>query len=492
MSGIRVRFAPSPTGELHIGGARTALFNWLFARKEKGTFIIRIDDTDVERSQEKHWRGILEAMHWLGLDWDEGPEKGGDYGPYFQSQRYDLYRREINRLLEGGLAYPCYCSVEKLKEGREEAQKKGKPFIYPGTCRHLATGKEQPVNVREPGDHVIRFKTPDSGETLVNDQIRGEVRFENRYIEDFIILKSNGVPTYNFASVVDDRHMLISHVIRAEEHLTNTPRQLLTGNALGFSPPEFAHVPMILAPDRSKLSKRHGATSVQEFKDKGFFPEALVNYLALLGWSPPGEEEILPLDDIIKYFSLNRVVKTAAIYDIKKIVWINGHYFRNAKTDDLVEMAIPFLQEKNYLTEKPSHEEKNQVKAIIEVMHDRVKTLEEFAESVGYFFQEEFDYDAEGIKKIFGKEDAYRNLEIISRKLEKIKSFNRENLENIFQETCTELDISTGRLNKPVRFALSGSTIGPDLMDMILILGKEKTIKRLSRALDFIQNLPAG
>jgi len=489
MTEVRVRFAPSPTGELHIGGARTALFNWLFARKEKGTFVLRIDDTDTERSQEKYWKGILEGLNWLGLDWDEGPEKGGPYGPYFQSQRYDSYIREINKLLGKGKAYRCYCSKEELAKGREEAKKQGKPFIYPGNCRPKDNQKDQLDPNLDISESVIRFKTPDSGETVIHDKIRGTVTFENQHIEDFIILKSDGVPTYNFASVVDDWEMNISHVIRAEEHLTNTSRQKLIAEALSYNVPEYAHVPIILAPDKSKLSKRHGATSVQEFRDEGFLPEALINYLALMGWSPPGEQEILSLDEIVKYFSLERVSKTAAIYDLKKVTWINGHYFRESDPERLADLSIPFLQARGFLPENPTIEDKEMTNKIVKVMHDRAKTLKEFADSVDYFFHENFQYDEKEVSKVLGKEDAGRNIKYLIDKLKDVENFNKENIEKAFQETCQELDISPGRLNKPVRLALSGVTMGPELMDMVQILGKDKTLQRLEEALQKIEEL---
>jgi len=488
LSPIRVRFAPSPTGELHIGGARTALFNWLFARKNNGAFVLRIDDTDTERSHEYYWKGILEAMRWLGLDWDEGPEKGGEYSPYFQSQRYELYINEVNRLLEAGKAYRCYCTVEELAREREKYRQKGQPFIYPGTCREKS-GKNDHISPGEDMENtVIRFLSPDEGETVVDDLIRGEVSFANIHLDDFIILKSNGSPTYNFATVVDDWHMKISHVIRAEEHLSNTPRQQLICSALKYSMSDYAHVPMILAPDKSKLSKRHGATSVQEFKEKGYLPEAVINYLALLGWSPPGEEEILPLEEIKNHFSLDRVVKTAAIYDIKKITWINSHYFKEGDPDRLTELSLPFLQEKGFVSEDITTEQKQKVNAVINVMNDRVKTFEELADAVDYFFCDDFYYEETAIKKIFGKEGVYSILKTLINNLKALDNFTRENLEKTFQDSHKELDVSAGQLNKPVRLAVTGKTMGPDLIETILILGKEKTIQRLEQALEKIQS----
>ncbi len=357
MSDIRVRFAPSPTGSLHIGGARTALFNWFFARHNDGAFVLRIEDTDLERSTGEAARGIVSALRWLGLDWDEGPETGGTYGPYFQSQRLRFYAEAANKLLEQGQAYYCYCTQEELVERRQEAMRAGKAPRYDGRCRLLA--QEERTRLEQAGRRpALRFHIPPAGATVVSDAIRGEVAFSHEVLDDFIIMKSNGLPAYNFACVVDDASMKISHVLRAEEHLSNTPRQILIYQALGEPLPVFAHLPMILAPDRSKLSKRHGATSVQEFSEQGFLPEALLNYLALLGWSPEGEEEIMPLSEMVRQFSLERVGKTAAIYDTKKLTWMNGHYLSEIDLDSVVEQAIPFLHQKRLVPEEVAPEQR--------------------------------------------------------------------------------------------------------------------------------------
>ncbi|NLZ52622.1 MAG: glutamate--tRNA ligase, partial [Thermoanaerobacteraceae bacterium] len=324
---VRVRFAPSPTGSLHIGGARTALFNLLYARHNNGTFVLRIEDTDTERSTEESAAQIILSLKWLGLDWDEGPEKGGDFGPYFQSQRLELYKKEVERLLAEGKAYRCYCTPEELAQRREAALKAGRPPKYDGCCRNLTPEQIEKFEA-EGRKYTIRLKMPQEGHTEVDDLIRGRVVFENSVLDDFIIVKSNGIPTYNFACVIDDNAMKITHIIRAEEHLSNTPKQIQVYLGLGYDIPKFAHVPMILAPDRSKLSKRHGATSVEEFKDQGYLAESIINYLTLLGWSPEGTEEIFEMDKAVKEFTLERVNKTAAIYDVKKLTWINGHYMR--------------------------------------------------------------------------------------------------------------------------------------------------------------------
>jgi len=394
VSAVRVRFAPSPTGELHIGGARTALFNYLFVRKNGGTMVLRIDDTDLERSRSDYIDKLLNVLRWLNLDWDEGP--------YYQSKRLEVYMEEAERLLAESKAYRCYCSVEDLSAGREAARRENKPYLYPGNCRNLSPEREEALQ-KEGRVPVLRLFAPDEGTTVVRDLIRGEVNFENALLDDFIIIKSNGLPTYNFASVVDDLKLNITHVIRAEEHLSNTPRQQICAVSLGYNLPQYAHVPMILAPDRSKLSKRHGATSVEEFYSEGYLPEALLNYLALLGWSPGGDEEILPLDTIINRFTLERVNKTAAIYDVNKLTWINSHYMREYDLDKLAEEALPFFQQKNLVNPPLSDQDYEYFKQVIATARERAKTMVELADVSDYFFSEQFVYDEKGVQKHFLK-----------------------------------------------------------------------------------------
>ena len=480
MSPVRVRFAPSPTGELHIGGARTALFNYLFARAQKGTFILRIDDTDLERSRSEYTERLLEAMRWLGLEWDEGP--------YHQSRRLDEYKGAAERLLEEGKAYRCFCTPEELAAGREEARKAKKPYLYPGTCRDLSPEKIEAH--REAGrSAVIRLRIPDHGETVVHDLIRGEVSFNNRDLDDFIIIKSNGLPTYNFASVVDDAAMQITDVIRAEEHLSNTPRQLLCLEALGYSPPRYAHVPMILAPDRSKLSKRHGATAVEEFRSQGYLPEALVNYMALLGWSP-GEEEILPLSEMIPLFSLSRVNKTAAVYDTTKLTWMNGQYLRLLPPERLAAEALPFYEAKGLLQPPLDEQAKDFFNKVVKAVSDRVKTLAEMAEASTYFYRAVESYDAKGVKKHFLKEGSAALLRRAADMLRTLEPFALDNIEAAYRRLSEELGVSTGRLIHPTRLAISGRTMGPGLFEIIVLLGREKTASRLEEAAHWIGQNP--
>lgn len=485
---IRVRFAPSPTGNLHIGGARTALFNWLFARHNNGSLILRIDDTDLARSTEESTRGILSALRWLGLDWDEGPDAGGPYGPYSQSQCLELYTEKAQELVDKGTAYKCYCTPEELSERRKQAMAESKAPRYDGRCREL-TSQERIQKENEGCRPVIRLRVPDTGETVVQDFFRGDVAFANDVLDDFIIMKSNGMPTYNFACVVDDARMRISHILRAEEHLSNTPRQILIYHALGYPLPIFAHVPMILAPDRSKLSKRHGATSVDEFRDMGYLPEALINYLALLGWSPEGEEEILSLQELVRLFTLERVGKTAAVYDVKKLTWMNGHYLNEKDLDDVTELVKPYFREKNLIQEQLNEEEMAYLREVVGAVRTRVKTLAEVAEASEYFYTDDFSYDEKGVRKHFRKDNAAENLKKARQGLADLQTFDLETTEETYRRISKEIGVKTGKIIHPTRLALSGRTMGPGLFDIMVILGKEKTLQRLDRAVQYIENL---
>lgn len=479
MSKVKVRFAPSPTGELHIGGARTALFNYLFAKSKDGIMVLRIDDTDLERSRVEYTDKLIESMHWLGLGWDEGP--------YYQSKRMDIYKAEADRLLAEKKAYYCYCSVDELTIGREKARDDKKQYLYPGNCRELTVDQIEAFKMdgRKP---VVRLIIPESGTTVVNDLIRSDVSFNNSDLDDFIILKSNGLPTYNFASIVDDCKMEISHIIRAEEHLSNTPRQLLCAKALGYTLPIFAHVPMILAPDRSKLSKRHGATSVEEFRTEGYLPEALVNYMALLGWSPGEDREFLNLEEMIAMFSLEKVNNTAAIYDTNKLAWMNGNYIREYNTEKLIEAAHPFMKE-NYSSEMCGKvQDEEYVKSVINSVRERAKTLKELSDTADYFFRDDFDYDEKGVKKNFKKEGTADLLKLLNTELVTLDSLTSSNTEALFNSLCESNNISIGRLMGPARLALTGKTGGPAIFDIIEILGKEKTSERLEKAIYFIEN----
>ena len=480
MAGVRVRFAPSPTGELHIGGARTALFNYLFVHNAGGKFVLRIDDTDLERSRSDYIEKLLASLKWLGFEWDEGPN--------FQSQRLDEYTREAERLLAEKKAYRCYCSAEELADGRSQAKKESKAYLYPGNCRNLSEEQEEALR-NEGRVPVIRLFTPDEGVTVVQDEIRGEVSFENANIDDLIIIKSNGLPTYNFASIVDDLQMEITHVIRAEEHLSNTPRQQLCADALGYDLPYFAHVPMILAPDRSKLSKRHGATSVEEFYSEGYLPEALVNYMALLGWSPGagGEEEIFSLEEMVNRFDLSKVTKTAAVYDVTKLSWMNSHYIREYDLDRLTRAATPFFEHEGLVKTPLNDDDYEYLKQVIATVRERAKTLVELAEISTYFYHGQFDYDQKGVKKHFAKENTADHVRRAAEELEKLEPYDKESVEALYRSLSEDLGISTGRLIHPTRLAITGRTAGPGLFDIMALLGRERTVERLKKAAAYIE-----
>jgi nondiscriminating glutamyl-tRNA synthetase len=483
---VRVRFAPSPTGSLHIGGARTALFNLLFARHNNGKFILRIEDTDTERSTEESTSQILRSLKWLGLNWDEGPEKEGEFGPYFQSQRLELYEKEVDRLLAAGKAYYCYCTPEELSQRREAALKAGKPPKYDGCCRNITQEQREKFEA-EGRKFTIRLKMPEEGQTVVDDLIRGRVVFDNSVLDDLIIVKSNGIPTYNFACVIDDNAMDITHIIRAEEHLSNTPKQVQAYLALGYDIPQFAHVPMILAPDRSKLSKRHGATSVEEFRDQGYMAESIINYLTLLGWSPEGTEEIFDMEKSIKEFTLDRVNKTAAVYDVKKLTWINGHYMRDMDPEYVTEQTIPFMIKKGIITEQESKDKFDYVKKIIEVSRDRAKTLDELADTVAFFFKDVTDYEEKGVRKHFSKEHAVKLLTLGADALEKLDDFTHDKTEEAFRNITADLGLKAAEIIHPTRLAITGRTVGPGLFDIIVLLGKEKTVERMRKAAQWIE-----
>lgn len=486
MNKVKVRFAPSPTGDLHIGGVRTALFNWLFARHHDGKFVLRIEDTDLERSTKESVQQIISAMKWVGLNWDEGPDVGGDFGPYYQSERNEFYRKALDYLLEKGRAYYCYCTPEEIDQYRKEAEASGKPSIYPGRCRHLT--EEEIKKYKEEGRQpTIRLKTPTEGYTVVNDIIRGEVSFENNLIGDLIIAKSDGTPTYNLACVVDDHLMGITHVIRAEEHLSNTPKQILIYQALDYPIPEFAHVPMILAPDRSKLSKRHGATSVDEFKDLGYLPQALINYLLLLGWSPGNNEEVIPLEQAIRDFDLKDVSKTAAVYDVQKLTWMNGVYMKELPLEEIVQQAMPFIKKAAYIGDNPTDDEMKRLYRIVDVVRERSRTLTELVEGMDYFYNEVEEYEEKGVKKHFQPDDTLMVLENDLDCLEKIEPFEESAIEELYRQRSEELGIKAARMIHTTRLALSGRTFGPSVFTLIELVGREKAIERLKKAIDFVK-----
>jgi glutamyl-tRNA synthetase len=479
---VRVRFAPSPTGYPHVGNIRTALFNWLFARHEGGKFIVRIEDTDVTRKVRGAVKAVLDSLQWLGLDWDEGPEVGGSYGPYIQSERLDLYRSAAERLISQGDAYYCYCSPQRLEAMRAEQIKRKQPPGYDRHCRDL-TAEERTKKEAEGVTPVVRFKTPLEGQTRFNDLIYGEVVFEHSTIDDFILFKSDGYPTYHLANVVDDHAMEISHVIRAEEWLSSTPRHLLLYRALGLEPPQFVHHPMILGPDRAKLSKRHGAVSIIQYREDGYLPEAMVNFLALLGWSLDDKTELLSRQELIDNFSLERIGKTGAIFNREKLDWMNGVYIRRMTSDEFFEAAQPYLMLDEAAGKALISDEKY-VKAALSLVQERARTLTEVAELTRFFFVDELDYKPEllvGDK--MNRESANAALKAAQQKLTSLSAFDADSLEGVLRPLAAELKLKTGQLFGTLRVAVTGRTAAPPLFDTMAVLGKERCLRRIEAAL---------
>ncbi len=460
---IVTRFPPSPTGYLHIGGSRTALFNWLFTRQKGGKFILRIEDTDEERSSDAATDAILESMKWLGLSWDEGP--------YFQSQRYDLYNAVIDRLLNMGQAYHCHCSPEVLEQKRNTAQAKGLKPKYDGACRNLGLDPA-------PGS-VVRLKTPGTGTTGFDDLVKGPIRFENEELDDLIIKRSNGSPTYHLAVVADDIDLGITYVIRGDDHVNNTPRQILIYKALGEPLPQYAHLPMILGPDKSRLSKRHGAMSVLAYRDMGYLPHALLNALARVGWSS-GDQEKFSMEEMIEKFSLDHVGKSAGVFNTEKLLDLNAWYIRESSDEFLVENLIPFLEKLGIFQPDEAI-----LKEIVPHLKARSKTLVEMAEGVKFCFDEEIEYEKKGDDK-FLKKDVVELLSNLADTLSKTSQFDQETLEKTFVSFLEEKEIKLRKLAQPLRVALTGKTASPGIFEIMQVLGKEKVIDRIRKAVAHI------
>lgn len=485
---VRVRFAPSPTGYPHVGNIRTALFNWLFARHSGGGFIVRIEDTDVARRVEGALDAILGGLEWLGLDWDEGPGVGGEYGPYFQSQRLDLYRDAAESLIRQGDAYRCYCSSERLREMREEQARRKQPPGYDRRCRDLSE-PERAHKEAEGIPSVVRFKTPLEGRTAFNDIIWGDVAFEHGNIDDWVLLKSDGYPTYHLANVVDDHLMEITHVLRAEEWLSSTPKHLLMYKALGFEPPHFAHLPMILGSDRAKLSKRHGSVSITDYRAQGYLPEAMVNFLALLGWSLDDKTDILSRDELIASFSLERVSRTGAVFDRDKLNWMNGAYIRGLSTDDLTARALPFLEEHLPADiNRPLPVE--YIKSIMPLVQERARNLAEVPGMISFFFGGRLEYEPRLlVGKGMDRESSLRALEISRKRLENLVSFDIATLEGTLRPLAEELGLKTGQLFGTLRVAVTGRTIAPPLFDTMSVLGRDRVLERIGDALEKLKSV---
>ena len=478
---VRVRYAPSPTGEPHIGNVRTALFNWLFARRYGGKFIVRIEDTDQERSVSGVVERILDSLRWLGIDWDEGPDIGGAHASYMQSQRLPIYHDITQRLIDGGLAYSCYCSRERLDQVRKDRARQGLPHGYDRHCRDLTS--DQRLQLERANDSpVARFKMPFEGETTVHDLIRNEVTWQNGLQDDFIILKSDGFPTYHLANVVDDHMMEITHVMRAEEWLPSTPRHLHLYQALGYDPPLFAHLPMILGPDRSKLSKRHGATALLEYRDAGYLPEAMVNFMAFLGWSLDDKTDIISATDLVGNFSVDRVGKAGAIFDIEKLQWMNGMYIRGLAPEDLAQRALPFLQKD--LSSSSMLMDSQYLCRVMSLVQERIKTLKEVPESTAYFFSEDLaDTPNDIVQKGMDREAALAALQRTEDELAVLELLEAEPLEERLRAAGEELGLSPRQYFGVVRVAVTGRSASPPLFQTMEVLGKERCMRRIRSAI---------
>ena len=481
---VRVRYAPSPTGDPHVGNIRSALFNWLYARHAGGTFIVRIEDTDQARLVPGSLDAILDALRWLGLDWDEGPGSDAPHGPYVQSERLDLYREHAELLLAEGKAYHCYCTPARLDAVRKERQKARQPTGYDRRCRE-PEGAEQARKENPDEKPVVRFKTPIEGSITIDDFVRGEVTFDVSLLDDFVLLKSDGYPTYHLANVVDDHLMEITHVMRAEEWLPSAPRHKLLYEAFGYAMPALVHLPLILGPDRSKLSKRHGAASVLEFRDMGYLPDAMFNFLALLGWSLDETSEVFSKDDLIEHFTPERILANPAVFNIEKLDWFNGLYIRGMSDDELADALLPWLEDDEHgLPSSARPVDRGYLASIVPLERERLKRLSEAPEMLSFFFEERLDYDASLlVPKGLDAASARGTLEAALATAEGTGDWSVGALETAYRALADRLGVKTGQLFGAMRVAVTGRTVAPPLFDTLSVLGKERCVSRLRAAL---------
>jgi len=474
---VSVRFAPSPTGFLHIGGARTAIFNWLFAKKHGGTFYLRIEDTDQARSGEEMTQAILDSLRWLGVDWQGEPIR--------QSSRFPEYRKHVEQLLGEGKAYRCFCSPEELAAAREKAQAEKKNFRYDSKCRHLSA-EESERRAKSEERFAIRFIVPQDGATNFADHVHGEVSFENNTLDDFVILRSDGLPTYHLAVVIDDHAMGITHIIRGDDHISNTPKQVLLYRAFGWEMPVFAHVPLILGPDKSRLSKRHGATAVGEYQRKGILPEALFNFLALLGWSPGDDREVISREELIQFFDLKDISSRNAVFDEKKLQWMNSQYLAQTSTEKLAPLVADAFVEASVLTRDWISAHQNYFSKVVELLKGRMRVMPEFVEFGSYFFHEPVEFEAAARVKHWKTPEGAEYLNTLAERLQGLKEFTLENTEATFRAYAEEIGQTAGKLIHPARLALTGFGVSPGLFEVMVLLGKKKVIARLKKAAGMI------
>ena len=482
MSKMKVRFAPSPTGPFHIGGARSALFNWLLARREGGTFLLRIEDTDLVRSTRESEENIKAALKWLGMDWDEGIDVGGDNGPYRQTERLDIYKEVTDRLIAEGKAYYCYCTEEELEAERQAQLARGETPKYNGHCRHL-TEEQRAAYEAEGHKPTVRLRVPLNETVAFDDMVRGHVSFESNGIGDFVIVKSDGIPVYNYAVVIDDHTMEVTHVIRAEEHLSNTPRQIVIYNALGWDVPTFGHISLIMGKDGKKMSKRHGATSVEQYKNLGYLPEAINNFLALMGWAPEGEQELFTTEELIKNFSMDRVAKNPAVFDIDKLNWINFNYMKKLTDEELYALCLPSLQEAGYASAQPDEAEKARLTMLCVCLKDHISYGAQIKEEAAMFFTDSISIDEEhrdDIKAVLAEESCPTVLAAFSDKLKAMDEVTPEQVKAAIKAIMKETKLKGKFVFMPIRVAITGQMHGPDLNYIVPLLGRDTVLARLA------------
>lgn len=480
----RVRFAPSPTGYLHVGGLRTALYNYLFAKNNNGTFVLRIEDTDRNRYVEGAVENLLSALNWAGLQYDEGPEIGGDYGPYMQSERLDIYKKYADELINTGKAYYCFCTPERLKALREEQEKQKLPQAkYDKHCAHLSNEEIQ-KNLSSGIPKVIRLNVESDNTIQFDDIIRGHVEFESNNVDDQVLIKSDGYPTYHLANVVDDHLMKITHVIRGEEWLSSTPKHVLLYDAFNWERPVFAHLPLLLNPDRSKLSKRQGDVAVEDYRDKGYLKEALINFVALLGWNAGDDKEFYYLDELINKFSLDRVNKSGAVFDLQKLNWLNAEHLRKKTDSELLEMLKTEIQKSKF---KDQNYSDKFLLLIINSMKERVSFIKEFIDTCTYFYEAPTEYEQKAIEKNW-KTDTPNQLLKLKEEFAALSNPTKEDFENSLTKISEQLNVGKGKLIHPLRLALSGQSTGPGMFDLLFILGKDEVITRIDTALNRISS----
>ena len=478
----RVRFAPSPTGYLHVGGARTALFNWFYARQSGGTFILRIEDTDAERSSSDMVTGILDGLRWLGVDWDEGPEMGGPHAPYFQSQRLELYLAAVTRLLESGRAYRCYCPPERLRDERERAEQRGEAWQYDRACLKLSDA-ERSTRDAAGSPSAVRFLVRE-GHTSFDDAVKGRIEFDTANIEDFVILRSDGLPTYHLSVVVDDVEMRITDVIRGDDHISNTPKHVLLFEALGAAAPRFAHVPLILGQDKKRLSKRHGATSVMEYARQGYLPEAMANFLALLGWSPGDDRELMTREELIASFTLDNISGGNAVFNTDKLDWMNAQYLARLPVEELARHVRPLLDPE--LADSPIVRNPSAFHRLLELLRPRAKRLVDFVEQARPLLASAVAYEDEALGKNFSTDEMPGHMAALTAALDGVSPFDEPHVEAVVRGTAAERGIKAGTLIHAVRVALTGRTASPGLFELMALLGRDETIARMKALLTFL------